>query len=138
MKLRALLIDPVAKSIAAIDTEGTLDDLYRHLACTQVEAVTLAAGELLYFDEEALFADEPGPFFALKGYDPIAGRGLIIGIDGEGVHVGSKMMFAELDISWPDVKFVGFEPIDTNIKVGKRLHRAVGTRPIFKKRDETN
>lgn len=138
MKLRALLIDPVAKSIAAIKTAGTLDDLYRLLACTQVEAITLSASEILYFDEEALHADEPGPFFAVKGYEPIAGRGLIIGIDGEGVHVGSELMFAELDISFPDVKFVGFEPIDGNIKVGKRLVRAVGTRPIFKKRDDPN
>lgn len=138
MDYRALLIDPAWKRVTEVETEGTLDDLYRLLACTQVEALVLAAGEILYFDEEALHADDPGPFFSIRGYEPIAGRGLIIGIDDVGEHAGSKMLIGEIDIDFPDVKLVGFEALDGNVRVGKRLFRPIGTRPIFKKRDETN
>lgn len=139
MPLRALLIDPKAKIVSEIAHSDGLDEMYAVLGCANVEAVMLSKTEALYVDEDGLLQDEPGPFFAMKGiHDPFGGRGMIIGVNAAGDHVDSEMMLAEVIrmVSFPDIRFVGFEPFSGSIMVAGKKVPTRGTRPIFRKRDE--
>lgn len=131
--MRAIMIDPASKTVTAIDTTGELDEVYRLIGCASVDSVSLAMGEILYVDDEALMAEVPGPFFALDGLDdPLPGRGVILGLDVYGEHQSSHMRVAAAlaMISWPEVEIVGYAPIQNSIDAAGQ-HR-----PIFRKKEQ--
>jgi hypothetical protein len=136
--LRAILIDPKPKTVVLTDTTGELDDLYRLLGCASVEVIMLSETEALYVDEEGLFADEPGPFFAINGFDqPQAGRGLIVGQDAAGHHVGTRITIQEVRgmLTWPNIELVGFEPISGSATIRGQKMPMIGNRAVFRKKD---
>lgn len=129
--MRGILIDPASKAVTVVDATGEREDIYSLLACTTIEGIALVMGEILYVDEEGMMAAEPGPFFALDGIDePLAGRGLVLGLDVYGKHHNSHMQVADvLDmISWPDIEIVGFEETSNANEIGHR--------PIFRKKEQ--
>ena len=83
--MKALLIDPVAKTVTEVDYKKGLKSLYKLLECEMVEApVYFDNGDVLYCDEEAWLkvGDEPINGFILPGWhSPIIGRGLVVGTD---------------------------------------------------------
>lgn len=137
--MQGLLIDPKLKTVTAIQTDSSADDIYLALGCANIELVMLSPTEALYVDEEGLLQDEPGPFFAVKGFDsPFAGRGFVCGLDGNGKDVSTKMTVPELWalVSFPNIEFIGFEPISGTAHIGAQRVQMAGTRAVFRKRED--
>jgi hypothetical protein len=85
--MRALLIDPIARTVKHVETSGTMFDkgglpgLLTLLECKEVTAVDLPLpSEVLYLDYEGLL--KPNYYFQIfAANQPFAGRGLILGLD---------------------------------------------------------
>jgi len=92
-KLRAILIDPVEKTITEIETTGEYQELLSILDIQIIDIVRLNATESLWVNDEGLLKDpEDQTFFMLKYYpQPIEGRGLILGNDEEGENVSTTV-----------------------------------------------
>jgi len=86
--VRAYLIDPANRSIEEVtltQKPSALAELYKLLDCSTITAVTLDDKETVYCDDEGLLKGPVYQFFSFKGFDePIAGKGLVIGIDRDG------------------------------------------------------
>ena len=98
--MRAILIDPVAKTVTDVETSGKLESIdglpgiYELLKVEIIPAVTLPVEshvETLFLDDEGLL--KPNHFFRMYGYvQPFAGRGLVLGTDGEGDSVSTDFI----------------------------------------------
>lgn len=111
-----LLIDPVSQTITEAEHDGSLDDIYRLLSwedhkCGGIDAITLADTECLYVDDEGLLARPPLPLWEFTGYpQPLAGRGLLCGLDREGSSVSTGLSVAAIAplVVWrPNMRCVG-------------------------------
>lgn len=110
--MRAILIDPAARTVTEVEHNGDYRDIYRHIECDCFSVVGIDDVDSVFIDDEGLLKDEPGPFFALAGYpQPLAGRGLILGCDEEGETIAARMSLDEARamVSFPEAKFRGFE-----------------------------
>jgi hypothetical protein len=84
--MRAYLIDPFAKKVTTVETDGTLETIYSLVDCHYVEAVRPedARGDLLLIDEEGKLREGQAHFIChLWPHDSLAGKALWIGSDGE-------------------------------------------------------
>jgi hypothetical protein len=82
--MKAYLIDPAERSVREVETTGELDSLYELLGCDLVDAVRLDDCDV-WIDDEGLFKPEPRFFsFTDPNVPPLAGRGLVLGVDDEG------------------------------------------------------
>lgn len=76
--MKALLIDPVARTITECDIEGWRD-IAPALGCSLFDVVRLDALNDLYVDDEGLLSyPNPRGYFAIGGR-VFAGRGLVLG-----------------------------------------------------------
>lgn len=110
--MRAILIDPVNKTVSEVEHNGDYRDIYRHIECDCFTVVGIDDVDSVFIDDEGLLKDEPGPFFALKGYpQPLAGKGLILGCDEDGETIAARMSLDEARamVSFPEAKLRGFE-----------------------------
>lgn len=84
---RAYLIDPEAETITEFEYSG-LESIYTALQCDTVYAATFNENrDSVFIDDEGLLKN-PTRFFCIEGYpQPLAGRGLVCGLDGEGETV---------------------------------------------------
>lgn len=147
---RAILIDTPLKQIRSIaidvaDGSG-LDDIKKALGCEWIEAVRLGRHTVCWVDEEGLvkhglLKEEPGPFFAIAGkQDPIAGRGLITGVDDSGATTETTvpLSLVEKTVTFPDVEFIGLETSteeDVEILPGSRMRGVrISTRGMFREK----
>ena len=107
--MRALLIDPGTESIHEIDTAGELEDMYKLIGCSDINMVRISADDLVWVDGEGLFKEDQEFFAVTSYYQPLAGRGLVLGIGNEGENTAAKISLAELSamVTWPDVEFDG-------------------------------
>lgn len=81
--MRAILIDPEAKTITEVDYNGKLEDIYRLTRCDCVDLVRIGH-HVIYVDDEGLLKSGQS-FFKLSNYDqPLAGCGLVVGEGDEG------------------------------------------------------
>lgn len=97
--MKAFLIDPLAKSIAAVEYNDTLEHMYQIIRCDLVDRVRLDADHLIWIDDGGMLVDDPGAsgFFGIRGYpNPLCGRGLVIGDDGAGGNADVKITLLEL------------------------------------------
>lgn len=93
--IKGLLIDPYAQKITEVqipveDDGSCLNGMYRAIGC---ECVDVGRGGLRYlpshpeddvwFDDEASFTDKT-QCFAIPGWQPLIGKGLILGYDDNG------------------------------------------------------
>ena len=89
--MRAILIDPQARSVEAVETSGKLDDIYRLVGCKVIEAVYLSKTDVMYVDEEGLLkSPTTQAFFGLADSEPICGRGLIFS-DNRGENASTTL-----------------------------------------------
>jgi hypothetical protein len=105
--MKAILIDPVTRTIKEVDHTGDLKSIYGHLECSTFEApVTLNNGDIMYCDEEAWCRSKDGPyagFMFLKWEYAILGKGLIVGTGTEGEDLPCKSNPDDFkDIIWKD------------------------------------
>jgi hypothetical protein len=85
-KLRAILIDPFARTVTKREVEAeNIEAIYALGQFETFAVVNLPNGDALYVDEEGLFrghqedADGVKVGFILNGMDPMVGRGVILG-----------------------------------------------------------
>jgi len=92
--MRAILIDPVEKTVTEISFAGGLDAMYAVLNCSSVELAPhrLPGGKnFLYVDEEGLFKEGTGSYVIYGAPAPYVGRGLIVGASAKGSDIATKL-----------------------------------------------
>jgi hypothetical protein len=85
--MKAILIDTTNQTISEVDIKGDLTSWYEAINCDIVEiAVRLDNGDIILVDEEGLWKS-PSKFFTYNHAEytnyPFAGKGLVIGSNGE-------------------------------------------------------
>lgn len=108
--MRAILIDPRAKTVEETECDGGLQDIYRLTQCDTIDAVRIGERDTIYVDDNGLVSGEPEPFFMWADYpQPLAGRGLILAIDDEGETIGTELdiVLVRASVSFPAVEFTG-------------------------------
>lgn len=95
--MNAYLIDPVARTITAVDYTGKYTNIYDHIEADCFDLVRInCEGDAIFVDDEGLLKDDQS-FFMYEGYpSPLAGRGLVLGSDEEGESVSPKITLEEL------------------------------------------
>lgn len=80
ISIKAILIEPKAKTVRAIDLEPDLDALRTHLLCDTVQAVDLGEGVTAWIDDEGVLKDwdEQG-FTDFAGVLTLAGNVVLTG-----------------------------------------------------------
>lgn len=94
--MRAILIDPVARSFTEVDYNGDWKTISKHLGCELFDIVFTELGDV-YVDDEGLFVPDQ-KFFMIEGCQPLAGRGLVFGrVDDEGDTTPATVSIEELE-----------------------------------------
>lgn len=118
--LSALLIDPADKSIRELSTLSRekidLDMIYGLIEADTFDALPFMQTEVIYIDDNGLSGlaeGEPAPFFEVPNRSPIAGKGLILGVDKEGDTISTRLpLFAAQNlVKFTTRRFLGFKPI---------------------------
>ncbi len=83
--MRAILIDPYTQKVSRITLEGeTLQALYKAIGCHTVTRQAMGASLDLWLDDEGLLVEDPCLWTFEGASQPYAGRGVLLGHDGEG------------------------------------------------------
>lgn len=96
--MRAILIDPIARTISNVQHNGDYKQIYELLSdkdngldVDDFNAVQWDERNTVYVDGEGLLKS-PRYFFILRGYQqPLAGRGLILGVDRMGETIATSL-----------------------------------------------
>ena len=92
------LIDPYTGTITPtlIDTTKGLEDYYSQLECRSFDIANIDDKNDVYIDDEGLFNNTM--FFTIEGYyQPLAGKGIIMGFDAEtGNTIGTSLTLEEV------------------------------------------
>jgi len=80
--MQAILIDVARRTITEVEYDGQLETIYKLVGCEMVEAPTVEKnGDSVFVDEEGLFKPQPY-WFLYDGYpQPLAGNGLLLGLN---------------------------------------------------------
>jgi hypothetical protein len=96
----AYLINPETRSIEAVEMQGGaghLQDIYRLLGCSLITTAPLSDHDTIYCDDEGLLHGPVYQFFGVSGFpQPLAGRGLVVGLDAEGNDCAPRLSLAEV------------------------------------------
>lgn len=91
--IKAISINPTARTIEEIEIEASLSAYYKHIGCRTIDFVCrMPNGDALIVDDEALLS-EPQPLafkFAYFQY-PIHGIALVVGCSTNGDTIGPKL-----------------------------------------------
>lgn len=114
--MKAFLIDPEKKEISAVEFDGHLLSLKELIHAETITAIDIYSSHPLprnakipfptntiYIDDDALLHATPKHFFIIRGYpQPLAGKGLVVGMDAEGNDVEPTLTLGWLkeNISW--------------------------------------
>jgi hypothetical protein len=84
--MKAFVIDPVSRTIEAVEIDDGLDGVRRLIGYATVDSDEIDDnGDRLYFDEECFIRNAPGaPRFRLDKLAPVAGRGVVAGSAEQG------------------------------------------------------
>ena len=123
--MKAILIDPVARSVTEVEYEGGLDSLYRLLDCQRVDALHLNGNifedgwNSVFIDDEALLDEENAPrhYFEIeteRGWSPPVGsKGLVVGGNHEGKDIATALTVEEIKtrVKFTERRFRGFREL---------------------------
>lgn len=88
--MKAILIDPKARTVESIDVADKLEAIYAALGCECINELRIDAQHVLYLDDEGLYASRCD-FFALGFPGPLANRALVLGFDSHGNSTDCKL-----------------------------------------------
>lgn len=100
--MRAILINPLEQSITEVEYNGDFRNIYEHLKCDTFDVVRLNNKDDVFVDDNGLltFPNPHGYFIWMredgKPYGPLAGRGLILGLNHEGESIATDMSLDEV------------------------------------------
>jgi hypothetical protein len=141
--MKAILINPFAKTVIEIEHDGSdYRNIYSAIDCACFTVIRISRTEVIFVDDEGLIVDKPQAFFSFKGYpQPIAGRGLILGEDGEGECAATKLTLDEVKarVSFPAVEVAGWTRVETGTENGPFGETFVirGPTPVFEPTNPT-
>lgn len=82
--MKALLINPQAKSVEPVEIDG-MDDIVKLIGYDTIESDAVGKeGDRLYFDEECFLRGTEGRF-QIDTVIPVSGNGVLIGTKSDGV-----------------------------------------------------
>ena len=89
---KAILIDPHSQTVQPVEWNGDYKHIYELTGCDCYDVARINKhGDGVFVDDEGLFKEEQA-FFLVSGYpQPLAGKGLILGVDEEGESVEPKV-----------------------------------------------
>ncbi len=102
--MKAILIDTKNKEIKEVEHDDTLKNIYKLVDCATFDVVNIDNTNGIYVDDEGLFVEEP-LFFIYHGTNhdgfhgriqPLAGNGLILGVDSEGNSIAPTVTLKEV------------------------------------------
>ena len=96
-EMKGFLIDPVARTITAVDMTGGLDGVRKLIGFPTVDSDEIDEnGDRLFFDEECFIRSGPGsPRFRLDNLAPVAGKGVIVGSSAQGKELADAVVGLE-------------------------------------------
>ena len=98
--IAAFLIDPDKRTIEPVTLTrkpNALAEIYELLGCKTITVVHLDDHNAVYVDDESLLSGPVYQFFGVKGIgQPLAGRGLVVGIDEDGNDASPKQNLDQL------------------------------------------
>lgn len=112
--MKAFLIDPNAETITEVE-QSSLKDLYRLIECDTICAAHIEGRDVIYVDDNGLYAEPPMPCFTYRGYPHIlTGKGVVVGTTDEGDDVEPAHTLQQLTarITW-----LGVQDIEPTINV---------------------
>ncbi len=138
--MRAILIDPEAKTVTEVDYIGkSYRDIYDMIDCETFTVVGIEHDDAIYVDDEGLLKDDPQFFFTYRGYaQPLAGKGLVLGTDEDGNSTEPVSTLDDIKnrVRFVELKLEGFEDISGAVDhpiLGPNTPM-IGHRPIFRRR----
>jgi len=98
--VKAILIDPFEMTVSEVFYGGELSDIYALVGASPVTVVNFGNdGDGIFIDDEGLFRGGQ-QYFKFEGYpQPLAGKGLILGVDDNGDSVAPVITLAEAKAS---------------------------------------
>jgi hypothetical protein len=94
--LLGILINPAKGTFTKVSINDW-EDIAPLLGCINFDVVSINDTNDLYVDDEGLFDINPSTMFIYrKGYQPLAGKGLVLGLDEEGASTHTTMTIDEL------------------------------------------
>ena len=145
-QMRAILIDPFAKTITEVEHNGDWHEIYTHIKAGTFTSLTLVMptyseqGEVMYLDDNGLFVKDQR-YFNFGDYpQPLAGRALILGVDGQqwsaGETVATKMTLSEVkrQVQWAreDLQYSHARTEHGRTKIAGKEAFVIRSIPIFK------
>lgn len=100
---RAILIDPVARTITEVQWNGDFHHIYQLTDCDQYDCARINEhGDGIYIDDEGLYKEDQVFFHHADYPNPLAGKGLILGCDKYGESVAPHTTLDEVrsKLSW--------------------------------------
>lgn len=109
--MKAFLIDPKAQSITEVDYSGDYQDIYALIEADTFDVVRLyPTGDGAFIDDEGLLKEQEF-FWVHRNYPgPLAGRGLVLGVDEEGESAAPAVTLQQLA---KDITFTTLEHLKT-------------------------
>lgn len=104
------LIDPEANTVQRV-TVGDYKTIYKWIGCDCFDVARFAQnGDGCFVDDEGLLVQRPPTdFFVLPGYpEPLAGKGLVMGVDDEGESISPKTPWDEFVKGVAGATIIGF------------------------------
>jgi len=140
--MRAILIDPVARTMTEVDYDGDYKSIYRLIDVDMFEVMQISDIESVFIDEEGLLK-EPAPTHYFKIGDdghPLSGKGLVLGVNDEGDSIATQLTIDELStiIQFVRLTFHGFQAYEGTVNhpiLGPNTP-LIGQRAIFGPFDE--
>jgi hypothetical protein len=93
--MRALLIDPTARTVTEVEFSGGYKAVYPLIDCELFDVVAYDDDHSIYVDDEGLLKGE-ADFWQLPDRQPIAGKGLLVGFDDMGADRAATVSVEEL------------------------------------------
>ncbi len=111
--MRAILIDPVKKTVTEVEYNGDFTQIYEyiHASCfTTAGNLVLedqGSKDDMFVDDEGLFDPKFG-YFVWKGYPtPLAGYGLLLGTSQDGEQAAALSTIEDLEIEFGQIGRIG-------------------------------
>lgn len=99
----AILIDPHAQTVQSVEWNGDYKHIYQLIDCDCYDVARINKhGDGVFVDDEGLYKENQA-FFVVDGYpQPLAGKGLILGVDAEGESVAPNVALGHIanTITW--------------------------------------
>lgn len=106
--MKALLIDPNNRTVTEFEYDGDYRKISEAIGdgCRFFTTVNFPDGKnTIFVDDEGLISGEPKQFFQVPWYPtPLAGRGVVLGHDGQGESIATTVQadILESAIRWVD------------------------------------